>query len=38
LLVLIETGKVDFAWSWLIVIGTVWTYAVGFFGARLGKS
>lgn len=33
-LVLIEKGVLEFAWSWLIVIGTIWTYLVGYIGAK----
>ena len=33
-LVLIEKGVLEFAWSWLIVIGTAWTFIVGYIGGR----
>ncbi len=36
LLALMETGRLDLGWTWLIVIGTAWTFLVGLCG-RPGK-
>jgi len=29
-LALIETGNLALGWTWLIVIGTAWTFGIGY--------